>query len=37
MHPELAEQAAVYVVEPAEGLHFSLTVSIPIGDDKGEN
>jgi len=37
MHPELAEQAAGYVVEPADGLHFSLTVSVPIGDDKGEN
>lgn len=37
MHPGLAEQAAVYVVEPAAGLHFPLTVRVPIGDDKGKN
>jgi galactokinase len=37
MHSELAEQAAVYVVEPAEGIHFPLTASIPIGDEKGES
>ena len=37
MHSELAEQAAVYIVEPAEGLHFPLSVSVPIGDEKEEN
>lgn len=34
MHSELAQQAAVYVVETAEGLQLSAPV--PLGDDKGQ-
>jgi galactokinase/galacturonokinase len=33
MHPELAQQAAVYVVETAEGLHLS---PLPVGKSQGQ-
>lgn len=37
MHPELAGQAAVYLVETAEGLHLSsLPLEVSIGDDHGQ-
>ena len=36
MHSELAEQAAVYVVEPAKGLHTLLPMGTPISNEKGE-